>query len=172
MNAPLPLAKGLRQRQIAVAMQRPVVFSHFISIPKPLTVSVIEYNYMNNNVTDHYSAGNLCSSMTKSYLCWTEMWLPYWTSWGQHGSHLGPVGPRWAPCFPHETCYQGWYINTQSADQLPVSSDTSQYAKGSYKSHWFLSKWLLLYHLVYNLIKCEFNSKIIDDNRISTMFSN
>ena len=27
--------------------------------------------------------------------------------WGQHGAHLGPVGPRWAPCWPHEPCYQG-----------------------------------------------------------------
>ena len=29
------------------------------------------------------------------------------SSWGQHGAHLGPVGPRWAPCWPHEPCYQG-----------------------------------------------------------------
>ena len=28
-------------------------------------------------------------------------------SWGQHGAHLGPVGPRWAPCWPYEPCYQG-----------------------------------------------------------------
>ena len=26
---------------------------------------------------------------------------------GQHGAHLGPVGPRWALCWPHEPCYQG-----------------------------------------------------------------
>ena len=26
---------------------------------------------------------------------------------GQHGAHLGPVGPRWAPCWPHEPCCQG-----------------------------------------------------------------
>ena len=33
---------------------------------------------------------------------------PRWqSSWGQHGAHLGPVGPRWAPCWPHESCYQG-----------------------------------------------------------------
>ena len=31
------------------------------------------------------------------------------SSWGQHGAHLGPVGPRWAPCWPHEPCYQGCY---------------------------------------------------------------
>ena len=24
------------------------------------------------------------------------------SSWGQHGAHLGPVGPRWAPCWPHD----------------------------------------------------------------------
>ena len=27
-------------------------------------------------------------------------------SLGQHGAHLGPVGPRWAPCWPHKPCYQ------------------------------------------------------------------
>ena len=26
--------------------------------------------------------------------------------WGPHGTHLGPTGPRWAPCWPHEPCYQ------------------------------------------------------------------
>ena len=24
-----------------------------------------------------------------------------------HRAHLGPVGPSWAPCWPHEPCYQG-----------------------------------------------------------------
>ena len=28
-------------------------------------------------------------------------------SWGQHGAHLGPTGPRWAPWWPHELCYLG-----------------------------------------------------------------
>ena len=30
-------------------------------------------------------------------------------SWGQHGVHLGPTGPRWAPCGPHELCYLGLF---------------------------------------------------------------
>ena len=30
-------------------------------------------------------------------------------SWGQHGTHLGPVGPSWVSCWPHELCYQGWH---------------------------------------------------------------
>ena len=33
-------------------------------------------------------------------------------SLGQNGAHLGPVGPRWAPCWPHEPCYQGCYSST------------------------------------------------------------
>ena len=28
---------------------------------------------------------------------------------GQHGTHLGPTGPRWAPCWLHELCYLGGY---------------------------------------------------------------
>ena len=31
-------------------------------------------------------------------------------SWGQHGSHLSPVGPRRAPCWPHEPCCQGMFV--------------------------------------------------------------
>ena len=31
-------------------------------------------------------------------------------SWGQQGANLGPVGPRWAPCRPHEPCYLGSYF--------------------------------------------------------------
>ena len=26
---------------------------------------------------------------------------------GQHGAHLSPTGPRWAPCWPHELGYPG-----------------------------------------------------------------
>ena len=31
---------------------------------------------------------------------------------GQHGAHLGPVGPIWAPCWPKKTCFQGGVIIT------------------------------------------------------------
>ena len=30
---------------------------------------------------------------------------------GQHGAHLGPVGPRWAQCCPHQPCYHGLFPN-------------------------------------------------------------
>ena len=32
----------------------------------------------------------------------------YQGSWGQHCAHLGLTGPRWAPCWPHESCYIGF----------------------------------------------------------------
>ena len=35
------------------------------------------------------------------------------SSWGQHGAHLGPVGPRWAPCWPHEPCSQGIFTGNK-----------------------------------------------------------
>ena len=33
------------------------------------------------------------------------------SSWGQHVAHLGPGGPRWAPCWPHKPCYQGYCLD-------------------------------------------------------------
>ena len=42
---------------------------------------------------------------------------PWWQgSWGQHGAHLGPTGPRWDPCWPHELCYLGIlvFVHVQS----------------------------------------------------------
>ena len=33
---------------------------------------------------------------------------PRWQdSWDQRGAHLGPISPRWVPCWSHEPCYQG-----------------------------------------------------------------
>ena len=40
----------------------------------------------------------------------------YQSSWGQQGAHLGPVGPRWAPCCPHESCYLGGYALLDALD--------------------------------------------------------
>ena len=31
----------------------------------------------------------------------------YHCLWGQHGAHLGPTGPRWAPWWPYEPRYLG-----------------------------------------------------------------
>ena len=42
------------------------------------------------------------------------------SSWGQHGAHLGPVGPRWAPCWPHEPCYRGYLIFMMGLPKLLI----------------------------------------------------
>ena len=42
---------------------------------------------------------------------WFQDDIHWWHgSWGQQGAHLGPTGPRCAPCWPHELCYPGRYI--------------------------------------------------------------
>ena len=54
-------------------------------------------------------------------LQWNKLWADNprkQSSWGQHGAHLGPVGPRWAPYWPHEPCYQGYF--TMDLDRYPM----------------------------------------------------
>ena len=42
----------------------------------------------------------------------------YQGSWGQCGAHLGLRGPRWAPCWPHELCYPGFFM-IHTSDRKP-----------------------------------------------------
>ena len=44
----------------------------------------------------------------------------YQGSWGQHGAHLGPTGPRWAPCWPQELCYLGLFGESSSCSSCTV----------------------------------------------------
>ena len=47
----------------------------------------------------------------------------YQGSYGLHGAYLGPTGPKWAPCWPHDPCYLGgfsvWII---IYSQYPIKS--------------------------------------------------
>ena len=43
---------------------------------------------------------------------------------GQHGAHLGPTGPRWAPCWPHELCCLGSFVRTIYNDMFPALNYT------------------------------------------------
>ena len=38
----------------------------------------------------------------------------------QHGAHLGPTGPMWAPCWPRELCYLGYFLAYWLAWASPV----------------------------------------------------
>ena len=44
------------------------------------------------------------------------------STWGPPGAHLGPASPRWAPCWPHKSCYQGWLRPTLLAVSWAVIS--------------------------------------------------
>ena len=52
--------------------------------------------------------------------------------WGQHGAHLGPVDPRWAPYWPHEPCYLGslFDVNVLNGND---SRNNSKLEKSDYK---------------------------------------
>ena len=45
---------------------------------------------------------------------------PTWVLSASHGAHLGPVSPRWAPCWPHEPCYQGMIKKTSHGIDLAL----------------------------------------------------
>ena len=86
-------------------------------------------------------------------------------SWGQHGAHLGSVGPSWAPCWPHGPCYHGiFYWNSPLMCRLLL---VWQVASEMYLCH--LCELLspssrALYHhknTVYRRIKC-FNLALLN----------
>ena len=41
-----------------------------------------------------------------------------------HGAHLGPTGPMWAPCLPHEACYLDCHLRDLLQFQYPNDSLT------------------------------------------------
>ena len=65
----------------------------------------------------HRSLCDLSIPILKRRFCYNVVavrtWISHYSqaqiqgSWDQHWAHLGPTGPRWAPCWPHEACYLG-----------------------------------------------------------------
>ena len=51
------------------------------------------------------------------------------------GAHLGPTGPRWASCWPHELCYLGslysWHKSC-TYDALEMRRNCMNFAKNIY----------------------------------------
>ena len=69
-----------------------------------------------------------CYLFPRVHLTITQYWFRYWlprkqSPWGRHGAHLGPVGPRWAPCWPHEPWYQGWRRKDDCSVKVPMGLD-------------------------------------------------
>ena len=76
----------------------------------PCQWSNTEGYWQNVPPSNHYKAWISCMIIGMGCISKHILTLPRKQgSWGQHGAHLGPVGPIWAPCWPHEPCYQGEY---------------------------------------------------------------
>ena len=55
-------------------------------------------------------------------------WIPWEQgSWDQHGAHLGPTGPRWAPCWPHvgPMNFAFWVYNVWGDSPTSFTSDAA-----------------------------------------------
>ena len=69
------------------------------------------------------------------------------SSWGQHGAHPDPAGSRWAPCWPHEPCYQGlhrwcWFaLVIASIAPASTASEVMMKAQGVIIRGWLVN-WL------------------------------
>ena len=46
-------------------------------------------------------------------------------SWGLHGAHLGPTGPTWAPCWPHEFLLSGLSPEKTVCNTFTINRATS-----------------------------------------------
>ena len=91
--------------------------------------------------------------------CTTPSILREQRSWGQHGAHLGPVGPRWAPCWPYEPCYQGifyllgfctWYMVLMQVAYFSVGTFFTYFLRFAQKRH--------VYKVITNLSLIEITS--------------
>ena len=87
-NKPLPVIKSTNHQRKSIAFHWEKVQFHKIS----------------DDIWRHYA------TMRATHI---DLWGWPWErgSWGQHRADLGPTGPRWAPCWPHELCYLGPFSN-------------------------------------------------------------
>ena len=59
-----------------------------------------------------------------------------------HGTNLGPVGPRWTPCWPHEPCYQGHTVHTALGPAAITVQQPSQFSSQLLAPDFLLHCWL------------------------------
>ena len=101
---------------------------------------------LQSNAVSHWLGTNQESALL--FALWTPGWCNRWiiSNWCYrkaitsgcvidypeskvHGAnmdaHLGPVGPIWAPCWPHEPCYQGTYPHSMSNTCIRTSHTAS-----------------------------------------------
>ena len=73
---------------------------------------------------------------------WVNLYPSGWFHWHWvndnpdskvHGAHLGPTGPRWDPCWPHELCSLGWLPQCQWRNS--EDGNHGMWSKGYWNKH-------------------------------------
>ena len=74
-----------------------------------------------------------------------------------HGAYLGPTGPRWAPCWPHEL-YTRWIVRLNN---LPLKIDRSSQKNiiDNPEAHTYIALSYQIYALIQCLPFCRRHSK-------------
>ena len=67
--------------------------------------TILQPSYLHNGISYTGKTTSLYWIRALMAIIETAILLLYPDSMGQHGAHLGPTGPRWAPCWAHELCY-------------------------------------------------------------------
>ena len=102
--------------------------------------TILRPSYLHNGVsytgktTSLYWIGALYISSSDA---WSSLscrdltaWQPWQQgSWDQYGAHLGPTGPRWAPCWPHELCYLGGYQDSSPSTGCQTTCGHIRYSR-------------------------------------------
>ena len=87
--------------------------------------------------------------------------------WGQHGAQLGPTGPRWATCWPHEPCYLGSdYISKILYDVITCPSPW--YLPLAQHSSYILNPWILESYVSMFTFENQYNAHVLKQPSSST----
>ena len=89
----------------------------------PISLLMIEVIYTLSYY--HHQIGNMNCSPLFRLRTWTMVCAVCLSIflWGQHGAHMGPVGPIWAPYWVQGPCYQGCLCALARWRGLPEDGD-------------------------------------------------
>ena len=90
-----------------------------------------------------------------------SLWVLVWCGPDSkvHGAHLGPAGPRWAPCWLHELCSQGRSLCPVT---VVIRITRSCYFSGALFFKWFICRLSLLeWSVVLRYVDIHFLSIIL-----------
>ena len=94
-----------------------------VRIPEFLTEYVSMYRWIWDRTYNTLLSDSMMAKFTRSFNT-AKLIMNYpWQqgSQDQHGAHLGPIGPRWAPCWPHDLCCLGC-LNTRKQPKCNIET--------------------------------------------------